>query len=108
VAAFFEIRRYQVRPGRREEWLRYMADVVLPFQVAQGMTVIGEFVDEQDPDGYVWIRRFEDEADRERLYAAVYDSDRWKQEISPVIGGLLLRELIVVTRVVPTAGSALR
>ena len=32
---FYEIRRYQVRPGRRDEWVRYMEDAVIPFQVDQ-------------------------------------------------------------------------
>jgi len=27
---FFEIRRYQARPGRRQDWVRYMEDVVIP------------------------------------------------------------------------------
>jgi len=30
--AFYEIRRYQARPGRRAEWVQYMEDVVIPFQ----------------------------------------------------------------------------
>lgn len=35
----YEIRRYQTRPGRRDDWGRYMEGVVLPFQQAKGMTV---------------------------------------------------------------------
>lgn len=104
----YEIRHYQTRPGRREEWVRYMEDVIIPFQTAQGMDVVASFVDTQNEDGYVWIRRFEDEAQSEALYAAVYDSDRWKNEIAPVVDELLLREKIVVDRVTPTPASRLR
>ncbi|WP_184946826.1 NIPSNAP family protein [Kitasatospora kifunensis] len=105
---FYEIRHYQARPGGRDAWVRYMEDVVLPFQAAGGMSVIASFIDEENPDGYVWIRRFEDEAQREELYAAIYESDRWRNEIRPAVMELLIPEATVVTRVVPTALSALR
>ncbi|WP_265106875.1 NIPSNAP family containing protein [Streptomyces sp. ET3-23] len=85
-----------------------MEDVVIPFQTANGMTVTASFADEEDEDGYVWIRRFESEARREKLYAAVYESDRWKKEIGPVVHGLLIPERSVVTRVTPTPASPLQ
>ncbi|MEV7026686.1 NIPSNAP family protein [Kitasatospora sp. NPDC093558] len=105
---YYEIRRYQARPGRRDEWVRYMEDVVIPFQSSMGMDVTASFVVDDDEDGYVWIRRFEDEATSEAVYAAVYGSERWKEEIGPVVRGLLLTEQTVVTRVTPTAASPLR
>lgn len=105
---FYEIRHYKARPGRRDEWVRYMEDVVIPFQAARGMSVTASFIDEENPDGYVWIRRFEDEAQREALYAAVYESDRWRNEIRPAIMELLIPEETAVTRAVPTPLSALR
>jgi hypothetical protein len=105
---YYEIRRYRTRPGRREEWVRYMEDVVLPFQTSLGMDVTASFTDEEDEDGYVWIRRFEDEAHGKALYEAVYGHDRWKNEIGPAVHGLLLVEESVVTRVTPTPASPLR
>lgn len=105
---FYEIRRYQSKPGRRDEWVRYMEDVVIPFQQSKGMTVTASFVDEQDENGYVWIRRFESEAEREALYAAVYDSDQWKNEVGPPVYEMLIPEKSVVTRAVPTPASPLK
>jgi hypothetical protein len=105
---FYEIRRYQVQPGRRDEWVRYMEDTIIPFQVGQGMSVTASFVDEEDPDGYVWIRRFEDEEERIALYANVYESDRWRDEIGPKVRSLLFVDQMKVTRVVPTPISGLR
>ena len=105
---YYEIRRYQAQPGRREEWVRYMEDVVIPFQASQGMDVTASFVDAEDEDGYVWIRRFEDEAQSEAVYAAVYEHDRWKNEISPVVYSLLIPSKTVVTHVVPTPAPHLR
>lgn len=105
---FYEIRRYQASPGRRDEWVQYMEEVVIPFQEAQGMTVVASFVDEEDADGYVWIRRFEDEEDRVRLYRAVYESDRWREEIGPRVRELIMLDKIRVTRAIPTPASGLR
>ncbi|MEV0949017.1 NIPSNAP family protein [Promicromonospora sp. NPDC050249] len=105
---FYEIRRYQTRPGRRDDWVRYMEDVVLPFQQAKGMTVIGSFVDEEDEDGYVWVRRFDDEKDRVTRYAAVYEDPEWRDRIGPAVDELLLADHSVVTRVRPTAASGLQ
>jgi NIPSNAP protein len=105
---FYEIRRYQIQPGRRADWVRFMEDTIIPFQAEKGMSVTASFVDEEDPDGYVWIRRFEDEAERETLYADVYQSDRWRNELDPKVKDFLLVDRIKVTRVVPTPTSGLK
>lgn len=105
---FYEIRRYQTRPGRREEWVRYMEDVVIPYEQSKGMTVTASFIDDEDPDGYVWMRRFDDETHRTTAYAAAHDDPRWRQQMFPVIGELLLIERTVVTRAIPTPASPLR
>ena len=104
--AFFELRQYRTKPGQRYNWVKYMEETVLPYQISKGMVVIGSFVGEEEDDLYVWIRRFESEEQRERLYAAVYEDERWVNEISPRVGELLDREQIVVTRLVPTSRSA--
>ncbi|MEK2472589.1 hypothetical protein [Streptomyces noursei] len=49
----YEIRHYQSRPGRRQEWVRYVEEVDIPFQTSKGMAVTASFTDEQDDDGYV-------------------------------------------------------
>ncbi|MFE5113981.1 NIPSNAP family protein [Streptomyces sp. NPDC056663] len=105
---YYEIRRYQTQPGRREEWVRYMEEVVIPFQTEQGINVTASFIDEQDEDGCVWMRRFENESNSDALYEAVYQHDRWKNEISPIVKSLLMPEKTVVTRVSPTPASPLR
>lgn len=102
---FYEVRRYQTRPSQREVLVRYMDDVVIPYMSAHGMSVIASFTDEQDPDAYVWIRRFDDEAHREAAYAAVYESHRWIDDMAPVVGPLLDTEGTTITRVTPTSRS---
>lgn len=103
--AFFELRQYRTQPGQREAWLKYMDEVIIPFQVSKGMVIIGSFAGEEEQDLYVWMRRFESEEERQALYDAVYGSDRWKNEISPKVGTMIDREKIVVTRIEPSARS---
>jgi hypothetical protein len=59
-------------------------------------------------DLYVWIRRFESEAERERLYKAVYESDHWKNYIAPQVPDMLFREQIKVTRMEATPKSVIQ
>jgi NIPSNAP len=104
----YELRNYRVWPGRRDDWVDLMERVIIPFQTEKGMVIVASFVAEEDPDAYIWIRRFESEEEREQLYAAVYQSDRWKNEIAPRVNELLDRERMVVTRLLPTRRSVLR
>ena len=47
---FFELRQYRVKPERREEWVRLMEETIIPFQIAQGMVVVGSFVGEVEEE----------------------------------------------------------
>lgn len=105
---FFELREYRLHSGQRERWVQFMEEVIIPFQVSQGMVVVGSFVGEEEEDLYVWIRRFESEEERERLYKAVYESERWKTEIAPKIPEMMIRERMRVVRLVHTPKSILR
>src|SRR3981081_4716005 len=106
--AFYELRQYKVRPCKQNEGLKIMEEEIIPFQVAKGMVITGSFRGETDESVYVWLGRFESEAQREALYKAVYESDHWKKEIAPRIPDLLDREKMVVTRIVPTTRSTVQ
>jgi len=41
-------------------------------------------------------------------YAAVYESDHWRNVIAPKFAGMPVRESIDVTRLVPTPRSVIR
>jgi hypothetical protein len=105
---FFELREYRTHPGQRENWLKYMEEVIIPFQVSKGMIIVGSFVGEEEEDLYIWVRRFESEEERERLYAAVYQSSEWQNEIAPRIPEMMDRSRIVVRRIVPGPRSIIR
>lgn len=105
---FFELRQYRTQPGQRDAWVKFMEEEIIPFQVAKGMVIVGSFVAQEEEDLYVWIRRFESEEDRKRLYAAVYESDHWKNVIAPKVPAMLYRDKIVVTRLAATPKSVVQ
>ena len=102
---FFELREYRTKPGQRENWVRFMEEQIVPFQSWKGMVIVGSFVGQEEDDLYIWIRRFESEAELERLYKAVYESDTWKNEIAPKIPEMLDRDKSVVRRIEATPKS---
>jgi NIPSNAP len=106
--AFYELRQYKVRPGKLAEWVKIMEEEVIPFQVSKGMVVCGSFKGESDESVYVWLRRFESEAEREALYKAVYESAHWKEKIAPRVPDYLDRSAAVITRIVPTTKSTMQ
>ena len=106
--AFYELRQYKVLNGQMKNWLKVMQEEIIPFQVAKGMVISGSFRGEEDESVYVWIRRFENEEKREELYSSVYDSDVWKNDISPRLSSMLDRDAMVVTRLSPTELSILQ
>ena len=102
-----ELREYKALPGQRQNWVDYMEEVIIPFQRARGMTIVGSFVGSEDDETYVWIRTFASEAERTRLYAAVYKTPEWENEISLRVAEMLDRDRIRVTLLDPTAGSGI-
>ncbi|HAT51823.1 MAG TPA: NIPSNAP family containing protein [Betaproteobacteria bacterium] len=119
---FFEFRIYQVNPGKIDEWVKFMEDTIIPFQVSKGMIINGSFVmDSTDefsisdgerlmtttPKGstYVWIRKFEDMKQKRELYQAVYESHEWVNNIAPKVAELIDRNSIVVHNLSATSKS---
>ena len=105
---FFELRQYRTKPGQRERWVKFMEEVIIPFQISKGMVIAGSFIGEKEDDLYVWVRRFDSEDQREQLYKDVYQSDFWRNEVAPQVDTMLDREKIVVTRLAATPKSVLR
>ena len=104
---FFELRQYRIKRGKMKRWVKFMDEVLIPFQIAQGMVVVGSFVGEEEEDLYVWIRRFESEQERKKLYKKVYESETWNSQIKPQVDQMLDRETMIVTRLLATPKSVI-
>ena len=105
---FFELRQYRTKPGQRGNWVKFMEEEIIPFQISRGMVVLGSFIGQEEDDLFVWIRRFESEAERQQLYQAVYESDHWKNEINPRVPEMIDRERSVITRLQATPKSVIQ
>ena len=108
MTAFYELRQYKVLPGKMDSWVKIMEEEIIPFQVSKGMVITGSFRGEKDDSVYIWLRRFESEEERERLYEAVYQSETWKTKFNDRVGEMIDREQIKVTRIEATPKSVLR
>lgn len=88
---FFELRQYQILDGQLDRWVAFMDKTLIPFQRSCGMIIVGSwFV--RETNQYVWIRRFESQADKERLYKAAYKNDTWLNELKPIVYEMLDRD----------------
>ena len=102
MSAFFELRIYQIFPGKMDEWISFMEKTIMPFQIAQVMVIHGSFImessdqfaiengervmnTEEKGNTYVWIRRFESEDEKVKLYKAVYESKEWVENIAKLL-----------------------
>ena len=95
--AFTEIRTYEIFEGKMDEWVTLMTQEIVPFQTEVGMKITGLYRGEDDTR-FVWTRDFDSEAVREAQYAAVYQSDRWKNEIGPRVRQCIDLETMKVVR----------
>ena len=103
--ALFELRQYKIRPGKMDAWLKLMQEEVMPFQVSKGAVITAMFQGESDDSLFFWIRRFENEEERARIWPEIYESDYWKSSIAPRLDELRDRSAMKVQRVVPTKMS---
>jgi hypothetical protein len=73
-----ELRRYVMKPGRRDDLIDLFEAEFIEGQEACGMLPIGHFRDVDDPDSFVWFRGFADMPSRRRALEAFYlESPAW-------------------------------
>lgn len=86
--AVVELRQYKIVPGRRDEMIGVFERWFVESQEAEGMRLVGQFRDRDDPDRFTWIRSFPDMAARERSLNAFYFGPVWgahRDEANPLL-----------------------
>lgn len=76
-----EVRSYRIKPGKREEFIRMFETRAVPAQHSHGIKIIGPFLDVENPNKFVFLRSFPSHEERERMKAAFYGSELWKNEL---------------------------
>lgn len=104
----FEIRQYRVKDGRMEEWIDFMESRIVPFITSRGMVVNAMFEGEEEKDLFIWIRQFDNEAHRDELYKAVYETEEWQSEFKPVVRSMVDVGKAIVHRVTATQSSPIK
>lgn len=86
---FIELRRYIVKPEHRDAWVKIMEEKIFPFIIPLGVVVLGSFTALHEKSQYIWLRSFENDSERVRLYKAMYESEYWGKEIIPAADKML-------------------
>ncbi len=73
-----ELRQYTLKPGQRDTLINIFDREFIETQEAVGMRIVGEFMDEDDPNHFVWLRGFADMDARKQGLTAFYSGPTWK------------------------------
>lgn len=84
-----ELRRYTLKPGRRDELIDVFERHLMESQEDTGMVLLGTFRDLDRPDQFVWLRGFPDMETRRAALTAFYSGPVWK-EWGPVANPTML------------------
>ncbi len=88
MTTVLELRQYKIVPGRRDEMIDVFERWFVESQEADGMRLVGQFRDWDDPNRFTWIRSFPDMAARERSLNAFYFGPVWmahRDEANPLL-----------------------
>jgi quinol monooxygenase YgiN len=73
-----ELRQYTLHPGQRDVLIALFDREFVETQEAEGMRILGQFRDLDQPDRFVWLRGFTDMPSRARALEAFYTGPAWK------------------------------
>lgn len=74
-----ELRQYTMMPGRRQDFVDLFDREFVETQEALGIEVVAQFTDLDNPDRYVWIRRFPNMEARKASLDAFYSGPVWAE-----------------------------
>lgn len=80
-----------------EGWLKLMQEHIHPFQTQHGVAFVASFVALDNPNKYIWMRRFNSQSECERITHDIYESAHWRQKIKPLINEMLVKDSVKVT-----------
>lgn len=98
-----ELREYKLKPGMTQQWLDWMHEEILPYQISKGMKVLNTYIHkgEDGEDYFIWLREFDDEASREKIYAETYN-EWWINEIRPRVFEHIDQDSVTVRVLTPS------
>jgi hypothetical protein len=79
-----EVRSYRIKPGRRDEFIRFFETRSVPALRSHGMKILGPLLDVENPNKFVFLRSFPSMDERERMKNDFYEGDLWKNELESI------------------------
>jgi len=97
-----EVRRYRIKPGKRDEFIRFFETRSVPALLDHGMKVMGPLIDVENPNAFVFLRGFPSLEAREQMKDAFYGGKLWKDELEAIAMPMIESYDVVLTET--TAG----
>ena len=72
-----EIRRYTIKPGRRDEFVQFFCGEVMPAMEAAGMQILGVYVGAEDSQTFFYLRGFDSISQRLHQLDVFYQGREW-------------------------------
>src|SRR6185369_4062598 len=79
-----EVRSYRIKPGRREEFIKFFEARAVPALRSHGMKILGPLLDLENPNKFVWLCSFPSLDERERIKDDFYEGELWKNELESI------------------------
>ena len=92
-----EVRTYKIKEGLRERFLDFFEHKAIPAQRAEGMRIVGPFVDLENPDVFIWLRAFPSLEERDRMKSAFYEGDEWTKNLESIAMPMLENYSVALT-----------
>lgn len=113
VSSVVELRQYRLFPGKREQMIEVFDGKLIEGQEQDGMRVLGQFRDLDDPNRFTWLREFPNMEARGQSLTSFYGGPVWKAhrgEANPLMDDsdnvLLLRPAAAGLAFAPQQSSA--
>ena len=96
-----EVRTYKIKPGRRDDFIRFFESRSIPALQSHGMKVLGPFIDLESDDKFVFLRGFPSLEARDAMKNAFYEGPLWKNELESIAMPMIESYEVVLTETTP-------
>ena len=100
-----ELRQYTLHPGMLDGFIPLFEREFIETQEAVGISVIGHFRDQDDPDRFVWVRGFADMPARAEALQAFYGGPVWKANRDEANANFIDTDNVLLLRPVSAASG---
>jgi hypothetical protein len=101
VIMIVEVRSYRIKPGRREEFIKFFETRSIPALRSHGMKILGPLLDLENPNKFVWLRSFPSLEERDRMRDAFYEGELWKNELEAIAMPMLESYDVILCETAP-------